>query len=400
MTKLISILSVMLLSPSIFASSPILADAKLLSELKIPMLKKHDDLNIGYARVSEADKLRISHLAHDKGRCGGYQVINEVETQSPFTAFDKSVSRELRYTNLKKSSAQKIKFTEFDPKIRDAVKEVSDAQIGEWITWLANFGGRYHASSDANKHTAALADRLRQVTANLSYPASVTLVTHQRTGQKSVRLRLEGALRPQEIVVLGGHLDSVNWSYFGDKNKAPGADDNASGSASILEALRVLLKQGQPARTIEFMFYAAEEVGLYGSTEIAQAYKNEGKDVIAVLQLDMTLNPGSGEGTISSVSDFTSGWLRDLLLEWNTHYLNVRIIDDKCGYACSDHAPWYQQGYSTLMPFESHTDTMNKNIHTPNDTLSSGSSLKHAGIFSKIAVVFAMTLANSNMRQP
>ncbi|MCB0350639.1 MAG: M20/M25/M40 family metallo-hydrolase [Bdellovibrionales bacterium] len=400
MTKLIMTLSVMMFFSSAFASSPILADAKLLKKLQIPIISTQADLNIGFARVSEADKERISRTAHETGKCGGYQELEQVNEQTVFEDFKVSLAREKKYLNFKKSLVKNFRFSQFDPKIRDAVREVSDSEIGNWVSWLAGFGGRFHASSNPNKHTVALADKLRQMVSGLAYPATVTLVQHRRTQQSSVRLHLEGSTRPHEIVVLGGHLDSINWSYFGDKNQAPGADDNASGSGALLEALRVLLKQGQPERSIELMFYAAEEVGLYGSTEISGEYKAAGKDVVAVLQLDMTMHPGSGENVISSETDFTSAWLRDLLLEWNKNYLNVKIIADECGYACSDHAPWYKNGYSTLMPFESHTDKMNSKIHTPNDTLNSSSSLKHAAIFSKIAVIFAMDLANSNMRQP
>lgn len=397
-TKILSILSVMMFHPLAFSSSPILADAELLKELKIQVIELDTELGVGFARVSENDKAKISRLAHEKGRCGGYQLIDEIETKSLFAPFAKSLTREKNYLNFKNNSVQSLKITSFNQKISDALKDVSDSKIGEWVTWLSGFGGRFHASSTPNRHTEALAEQLRQIVAGVGYPTTVSLIEHKKTMQKSVRLRLEGSVRPQETVVLGGHLDSVNWEYFGDKNNAPGADDNASGSAALLEALRVLLKQGQPERSIEFMFYAGEEVGLYGSTDLAKDYKLTKRDVVAVLQLDMVLSPGSGENTISSISDFTSGWLRDLLLEWNSHYLNVKIIDDKCGYACSDHAAWFQQGYPTLMPFESQVKTMNGNIHTPGDTLSHLSSLKHAAIFAKIAVIFGMDLANSTKR--
>jgi len=287
-----------------------------------------------------------------------------------------------------------------DPNIQEAINEVSEAQISEWVNWLAAFGGRFHDSSNPNRHTQALVEKLKVMVAPFGSAAQIELIDHRRTPQKTVHLRIEGAKHPGEVVVLGGHLDSVNWGYFGNKNNAPGADDNASGSAALLEALRILAEKGIPDRSVEFFWYAAEEVGLYGSTEIANKYKADNKDVIAVLQLDMVLHPGTGETTISSVSDFTSGWLRDRLVQWNKDYLNVNIIDDKCGYACSDHAPWYQQGYATLMPFESHTREMNHNIHSPQDVVNSASSFRHAAIFSKIAVIFAMTLANSTDRQP
>ncbi len=84
-----------------------------------------------------------------------------------------------------------------------------------------------------------------------------------------------GTTRPQESVVVGGHYDSVPGS--------PGANDNASGVAAVLEAARVLA--GVPtARTVRFVLFAAEELGLYGSAAYA-AERRQG--VVAMINLDM-----------------------------------------------------------------------------------------------------------------
>jgi Zn-dependent M28 family amino/carboxypeptidase len=84
-----------------------------------------------------------------------------------------------------------------------------------------------------------------------------------------------GTTRPDEIVVVGGHYDSVPGS--------PGANDNASGTATTLEAARVLA--GIPtARTVQFVLFAAEELGLFGSAAFA-AERRQG--VVAMINLDM-----------------------------------------------------------------------------------------------------------------
>ena len=67
-------------------------------------------------------------------------------------------------------------------------------------------------------------------------------------------------------MVLGGHLDSISNAGSGETMRAPGADDDASGIASMTEALRAMIASGyKPRRTIKMMGYAAEEVGLRGS---------------------------------------------------------------------------------------------------------------------------------------
>ena len=104
--------------------------------------------------------------------------------------------------------------------------------------------------------------------------------------QDSVIASIEGTVIPNEIVLIGGHLDSINAS---DQSDAPGADDNASGIAVVSEVLRVVLASDfRPRRTLQFMAYAAEEVGLRGSRAIAREYDLAGKSVLGAMQLDMT----------------------------------------------------------------------------------------------------------------
>src|SRR5690606_16105710 len=97
--------------------------------------------------------------------------------------------------------------------------------------------------------------------------------------QSSVVLTIQGQTLPDEIAVLGAHLDSIcsrSGTTNGQANcdtgvttaqrRAPGADDDASGIAVLTEVLRVVLDNGyRPQRTVKFMGYAAEEVGLVGS---------------------------------------------------------------------------------------------------------------------------------------
>ena len=103
---------------------------------------------------------------------------------------------------------------------------------------------------------------------------------------------------------------------------------------------------------------------------------------------------------IGSMTDFTSAWLRDYLRALNETYIHATISEDKCGYGCSDHASWYKNGYPTLMPFEATMRKMNNNIHTVRDVISPTSNFAHSAMYSKIAVIFGMDLANSDARQP
>lgn len=367
-----------------------------LDALGIPALAKDSRSGVGYAEVGEKDQNRLFQWNHEKGRCGGYEALPETltslsEAQESLKALGSLVERDQSLANRKIDIPAPKR-----PEIDFALRDLKEDNVQTTVQWLSSFPDRDHRKSDPNKHIAPFETKIKEAMAGYSHPWKVDLISHKSTTQKSVRLRIEGSERPSEIIVLGGHLDSINGGWGG--GGAPGADDNASGSAALLEALRVLAKQDRPERSIEFFWYAGEESGLLGSAEIAKQYKAESKDVVAVLQVDMTLFPGAGEFVVGNISDFTSPWLRSYLESRNNTYIKAKLIDDKCGYACSDHASWYRQGYATLMPFEADTSRMNKKIHTANDKVDETSSFRHALVFSKIALVFAMDLGNSTIR--
>lgn len=381
-------------------NQPILADLNMLQQLSIPVLYKSEKLNLGYSVVTSKMQEKLSTLAHQTGKCAGFEVIPEAQynistVNNMIRSLEGRVEKENNYANISYRRFYDLE----NPKIVNALNLLSESELRKNVQWLSSYTDRFNKSKDPNKHVYDLKTKLEGMMSSLQIPYQLTMIDHQSTGQKSLRFSLTGSDHPEEIIILGAHLDSINQSW-GGTSKAPGADDNASGSSNILEALRVLISQGQPQRTIEFMWYAGEESGLLGSAEIAKLYKSQKKAVIAVLQLDMTLFPGEGEFTLGNVTDYTSVWLRDYLEEINREYLKVKLVEDKCGYGCSDHASWFRQGYSTLLPFEATTRSMNRDIHSANDVISPKLSFRHSMVFTKIALIFAMDLGNSDLRQP
>lgn len=383
-----------------YTHKPILTDIATIKALNLPLLAKEESIGVGYTIITPEIENKISALNHSQNKCAGFQALDDKVAFSSQSLF--SELRELKAHVEANERYSTVMFRNlnvaFKQEIADAISQVEETELKNWVTWLSSFETRYNKGSTPNLHVDALKLRLETMLAASKLKTEVSLIDHKSTPQKSIRVRIEGSTRPSEIIVLGGHLDSIS-GYFGG-GAAPGADDNASGSSNLLQALRVVLEKGQPERTIEFFWYAGEESGLLGSAEIAKQYKKEGKNVIAALQLDMTLFPGDGELVLGSMTDFTSAWLRQYLEEVNSLYLKGRIVYDKCGYGCSDHASWFQQGYPTLMPFEASFDRMNNNIHTARDVIDSRSSFTHSAFFSKIAVVFALDLANSTQAQP
>jgi len=224
----------------------------------------------------------------------------------------------------------------------------------------------------------------------------VELFVHSQWPQRSVIARIYGTTHPDEVVVLGGHIDSTSSGAT-----APGADDDASGSSTNIEVFRTLIDSGfRPERTIEFHAYSAEEVGLRGSQDIATSYANRGINVVAMLQFDMTgYSAGSSTPTIGVVTDFThtglTAFVRALIDEYITERSPNRWwTNTACGYACSDHASWFRSGYPDAFVFESTFGNSNPYIHTPNDQLNRLNAA-HMRLFAELGVAFAVELSFS-----
>lgn len=378
--------------------TPIYADLNQLKKASVPVLYADEKSQMGYTVATSEMLNRLSASAHHDGRCGNFEALAKIpenlnSVKSDFQSVQSLQEKNLMYERM----FRKMEAVQ-DDRITEAVTELNSANIRETVTWLSGYHDRFNRGPKPNAHVEDFQNKLKAMSASLPY-VTVDLVSHVKTPQKSVRVSIKGSERPNEIIVLGGHLDSISGWGFGNA-KAPGADDNASGSSSLLEAFRVLLTKGQPQRTVEFMWYAGEESGLLGSAEIAETYKTEKKSVIAVLQLDMTMFPGNGAGKIASMTDFTSPWLRDYLSSINNAYIHAEILEDQCGYGCSDHASWFRRGYPALMPTEARFNSMFQSIHTERDLITPESSFEHALIFSKIALIMAMDLGNSSLREP
>jgi leucyl aminopeptidase len=200
------------------------------------------------------------------------------------------------------------------------------------------------------------------------------------------------------VVVLGAHQDST---IGGGCSRAPGADDDASGVASLSEVIRVAMAEGyQPLRTVKFMAYAAEEIGLRGSNEIAASFQQQGINVVGVLQLDMTGFKGSASD-IYLISDNTNAaqnaFMEDLI---DTYLPTLTRGTTECQYGCSDHASWHSRGYATSFPFEAYfrpfppNPQYNPFIHTQSDTLANiGNNANHALKFAKLSGAYMAELA-------
>lgn len=203
-------------------------------------------------------------------------------------------------------------------------------------THLSSYFNRYYNNNYGVEAVMWLLDQYK-IASGARTDVTFQLFEHTSWLQPSLIVTIEGGKHADETVVVGAHVDSI---AGGSASRAPGADDNGSGTSALLQVFRALIKNNfVPDRTVEFHHYAAEEVGLRGSKEIAQEYAKIGRNVVAMCNLDMTGYSTRGRGGI--FTDYTDNTLTAFLRKLWTAYAAIPYADSTCGYGCSDHASWY-----------------------------------------------------------
>jgi hypothetical protein len=216
--------------------------------------------------------------------------------------------------------------TAADPKIANALKDVSWARIRATIEKLVNFGTRStlsaqdSASISAGRGIGAAREWIKSEFERYSKDCGGCLEVKtdaftegpvdripQPTQITNVYAVLKGfdPEAAKRIVLVTGHYDSRNSENNNIKDDAPGANDDASGTAVSLECARVLSKLKFPA-TIIFLTVAGEEQGLNGSSHFAKMAKQQGWNLEAVLNNDIVggnKGPGQDPGMVRVFSE-------------------------------------------------------------------------------------------------
>ena len=348
-----------------------------------PVRKAERIGDIALLRVSEGELARVSKTIHESfRRCPGFISHDSREAALASLSDDAQL--------LATQAAFLAYSIDNGAVVQGLMAELREAQIRSTITTLSNFTTRHYTSTTG----VQAANWVRDTWAGLAQgrsDVSVQLFTHPTWAQPSVIATIQGTAQPSEIVVMGAHLDSINRN---GGTTAPGADDDASGVATLTNVLRAAMLKGyRPQKTVKLMAYAAEEVGLRGSREIATAHRNANANVVGVLQLDMTNFKGSSVDIVI-LTDNTNAPQNQFLEQLVDTYVGVPRGTTACGYGCSDHASWTNQGYPASLPFEALFGQHNMSLHTVNDTLArSGGNANHALKFAKLAAAYMAELA-------
>jgi hypothetical protein len=205
-----------------------------------------------------------------------------------------------------------------DPRLYDIAEAPSPEQLEQYIQKLVDFGTR-NTFSDTVSETRGIGAARRWIKAEfdkISEECGGCLeVFFQRNlvkGDPNTRIKDDtwvvnvvaiqrGTTYPDRYVIMSGDIDSRASSTFDAETDAPGANDNASGMAGAIEAARVLSKYQFPS-SIVYAGLSGEEQGLFGGKHMAKVAKEEGWDIIGVLNNDMIGNIEGIDGVIDNTT--------------------------------------------------------------------------------------------------
>jgi hypothetical protein len=176
--------------------------------------------------------------------------------------------------------------------------------------------------------------------------------TFSGTTAYNVIATLEGRTRPDDWYVVGAHYDSISENPTAS---APGAEDNASGTAGVLEMARIFTASGEPEATVHFIAYSGEEQGLHGSRAHVAEMRAAGdlEKVQTVITMDMIAF--SEDELLDCLLETRGGVGDDLLPIFSAAaaaYTDLRISTSLFAFG-SDHIPYLDAGIPTLLTIES-----------------------------------------------
>jgi leucyl aminopeptidase len=409
MKKIIFIIVLSILSFTTFAAEsgqmwiaiemPVLAKIK---KSKFPVFSFSDVITSAkenYYLVDDDQLINIAKFIHHNfKRCGGFRVL--LSPPSKKTKIANKDAGEIIYKDFWPNELDQYITVDYNINQENTVKEwhkfVSSEHIDSIITHLSSYHTRYYKSPEGEMALKWIGETWENLTRGRS-DAKVDYYQYKTHKQPTVILTITGSdpTLKNEVIILGGHGDSINCDDQEANLRAPGANDNAAGIAVLTDIIKIFVEQNyKPKHTIQFIAYAAEEVGIQGSYELAHVYHQDKIKVIGVLQFD-GINYQGKSFDMALIADSTHPEQNKFMGSLIDTYLKTSWTYDRCGYGCSDHAAWHSEGYRASFPVEAIMSEQDPYIHTAEDTFSkSFNNSLHAQKFEKLGIAYLIEMDN------
>jgi len=272
--------------------------------------------------------------------------------------------------------------TGYDPLVAALIAQVQQDSLCTGMAALSGVDAALIGGSPVvitSRHTSSGAPYRADTQFAFEQLAALGLHTEYRTwkwgstSNRNVLAVLPGGIASDEVVLVTAHIDDMPTGP-----RAPGADDNASGTAALLAMARILCTQ-QFERSVWFALFTGEEQGMLGSDAFAYTASTQHVNFVAVFNMDMLAWDSNADGVarIHTRRVSSHGFAGDgiiaafftnvVALYGLTNALAPVITTD--GEAASDHGSFWHYGYSAVLAIEDDIDDFNPYYHTTNDTL-------------------------------
>ena len=260
--------------------------------------------------------------------------------------------------------------TDVDERIREMMDQVNMDSLEATVQHLQDYQSRIWNSDNAFTASDWIASKMQALGLEVEQQG-FSASTWMGSGQAAPNVIgiQRGTLYPDTYVVCGSHFDSFSYEAMFGGGTAPGADDNATGVASVLESARIMT-QYEFEYSIVYCAYGCEEMGLYGSEAYASRCQSEGMDIIGYFNNDMNgyLNPGDDihidciyPSSVEPIGTYYMTVANIYFPEMVVRHVNFNEGD-------SDHTSFNNHGYMGIYPFEDYQH-YSPNIHTPQDLI-------------------------------
>jgi hypothetical protein len=249
------------------------------------------------------------------------------------------------------------------PSIQKLVDKISRPTFQKGLTRLVSFPTRFSTSAH---YTSASAEARSQLKA-MDYTTRFQNITVNGGSSRNVIAdKKGGAAGARKVVLVTAHLDSINLQG-GPTADAPGADDNASGSAGLLEIARVL-RDHRSKHDLRFILFGGEEEGLFGSKHyVAKLSASERARIQSVVNMDMIASLNTSIRSVMLEGATLSQRVIDGLRDAAATYTQLTVETSLNPFA-SDHVPFINAGIPAVLTIES-ADNTNSRIHSSKDTI-------------------------------
>jgi hypothetical protein len=252
-----------------------------------------------------------------------------------------------------------------NPRVVQMTAAVSKADMAVTIQRLQDFRTRRATTAELESAGEYILEFFRRCGIAVEYDSFTFTYQGKSYPTRNIVATIPGKATPEQIVIVGAHYDSTSNDAYA---LAPGADDNASGSAAVMEMARVMSRQ-EFDRTVRFICFSAEELGLLGSRHYAQEAAQKGEAIQGMIDLDMIGYAAKVPEDLDLISNSSSEWLANLFVSCTGLYTTLPIVKSiRPSVTGSDHSSFWDQGYSAVMGIEANPLT-NPFYHRTTDTL-------------------------------